>query len=96
MSGQRIISKRPRIPLTTMINKPMTRRMRREEKPIIREIKRSINIWNFKSSEASVPAVSAEIWRNGLNKVRIKESIEKKSVMLEKPIRIFSIKTFQP
>ncbi len=79
-----MIRMRLRIPPTRMIIKPTTSRTRREKKPTIREMRRSMKVWNFKSREASELAVSADICRKGLNKVRIKEFIEKKSVILEK------------
>ena len=85
-----------KIPPIRMMIKPTTRRIRREKKPTMRETRRSMKVWNFKSREASELAVSADICRKGLNKVRIKEFIEKKSVILEKLRRIFSIKTCQP
>lgn len=74
----------------------MINKIKREKNPTTRETRRSINIWNFKSKEDSALAESAEIWRNGLKRVRIKESIEKKSVILERKPRSFLIKTFHP
>ena len=46
--------------------------------------------------EAFSLAVSAEIWRNGLNKVRTIEVMEKESIMLERKTFVFRMKVAQP
>lgn len=75
---------------------PVVKRISREKKPTIREMRRSINIWNRISREACALELEADIWRNGLNNVRIRESMEKKSVMFERMDLFFLIKTLQP
>ena len=84
-----IINTKLIVPPTRIRNRPATRRTRRVAKPMKREIRRSINIWNFKSREAFSLAVSAEIWRNGLKSVRMSEFMEKKSIMLERKDFVF-------
>ena len=75
---------------------PAIKRKRREKNPMKREISLSKNMCILSSREESALAVSAEIWRNGLNKVRISEFMEKKSTIFDKVCRFFWIKTFQP
>ncbi len=87
--GQMIISIKLKMQLTTIMRVPVIRRTRREKKPIMRETSRSINIWNLRSREAPAEAVSAEIWRKGLNKVRMRDPMEKKSVMLAREVFSF-------
>ena len=84
ISGQIIIVISPMMPLTMMIMTPVMRMRKREEKPIKREMERSIKAWNFESREASLAALPAEICRYGWKRVRINDEIEKKSVRLEK------------
>ena len=87
---------RLRLPPKIMRMLPVSNKMRRVEKPTRREIRRSMNIWNLRSSEAEPEAVSAEIWRYGLKRVRIKEDIEKKSARLKSHSRTLCAKVAQP
>lgn len=61
ISGQITMVMNPRMPLAMMIIKPVIRMRRRETKPTQREIERSMKAWNFKSREASLDALPAEI-----------------------------------
>lgn len=61
MSGQ-ITTRTKQSPPPTMIkNSPTIRRTNLVKKPTILEISRSRNMWNLRSREESVPAVSADI-----------------------------------
>ena len=61
IKGQRIIKIRlKRLPIIMMM-RPAKSRIRREKKPMMREIRRSKNAWNLISKEASELADSAEI-----------------------------------
>jgi len=75
---------------------PDIKSIKREKKPMIREMRRSMNIWNLISKADCVLELEADIWRYGLNNVRIKESIEKKSVMSRRRDLFFLMKTLQP
>lgn len=94
--GQRIIRIKLTMPPKMIIMVPVNNNTKREKKPTTRETRRSMNMWNLRSSEALDEADSAEIWRKGLNKVRIKESIEKKSVIPERKPRNLLMKVCQP
>ena len=63
MKGQIMIVAIPRTPLTTIIIKPTIRMSRRETKPTQREMKRSTKAWNFRSREALLDVLPAEICR---------------------------------
>ena len=95
-NGQMIISTMLKIPPSKMRIRPAVSKIRREKKPTQRETRRSMNIWNLRSSEEPTLADSAEIWRKGLKRVRRSEPIEKKSMMLVRWVRIFWMKTPQP
>ena len=59
--GQRMTSTRLKMQLMTIMRVPVISRTRREKKPMMRETRRSMNMWNLRSREASAEAVSAEI-----------------------------------
>ena len=96
MKGHRIRRMRLRVPPRVITIIPVRIRMSREKKPIIREMRRSINMWNLRSRDAPSLADSAEIWRKGLKRVRSSDPMEKKSVILVKKLWILLSKTFQP
>ena len=96
MSGQRIIRTRLMVPPRIIRIQPVMSKMSREKKPTMRETRRSTNICHLRSREESAAAESAEIWRKGLKRVRMREFIEKKSVRLEKAFLTLPIKTPQP
>ena len=87
--GQSKMRARLKMPPKTMMTAPMMRRINLEKKPMMRETRRSMNIWNLRSREESALAEAAEIWRKGWKRVRIRESMEKKSVILARVARIF-------
>ena len=63
MIGQRIMRIKLAMPPTTMIRVPAKSRTSLDKKPIKRETRRSKNMWNLRSNDAELEAVSAEIWR---------------------------------
>jgi hypothetical protein len=75
--GQSIIKTTVSTLIIAIMSIPVRSKIMRLKKPMMRETSRSVNMWNFNSSDDCREALSADIWRNGLNKVRINESIEK-------------------
>lgn len=61
MIGQRMIRIKLAIPPTMMIRVPAKSKMSLDKKPIKRETRRSKNMWNLRSNDAELEAVSAEI-----------------------------------
>ena len=61
MIGQRMIRIKLAIPPTMMISVPAKSKMSLDKKPIKRETRRSKNMWNLRSNDAELEAVSAEI-----------------------------------
>ena len=95
MKGQRMMRMRQSRPQISMARQPARSRIRREMKPMRRETERSMKRRNLRSREL-LEVVPAEIWRYGLKRVRMRESMEKKSVRLENQLRAREMKTRQP
>lgn len=63
INGHRMMSSKLKMPPMTMMTVPAISSKKREKKPTTREISLSKNMWNFKSKEAELEAVLAEICR---------------------------------
>ena len=83
-------------PPSIIVTVPAINRINLERKPTMRDINLSIIKRNFTSRDEELDADSADIWRKGLKRVRTSEPMEKKSIILERAVRILLIKTCQP